>query len=271
MTVIGDRPTPLRDFYHLILRTGWPATFGLIAAAFLAANAFFAFAYVEVGGVAHARDGNFADAFFFSAQTLATIGYGAMYPDAPAAHFLVVAESIVGLILTALATGIVFAKFSRSTARIVFSKQAVISEMNGVPTLQLRVGNERGNRIVDATIRASISRTERTAEGRTFYRNVDLKLVREHLFSLSRSWVILHVIDDESPLKGANAATVVAQEIEINVMIVGIDDISMQTVFASHQYFAAQIVWGGKLADVLSEAEDGSLILDLRKFHDVEL
>jgi inward rectifier potassium channel len=224
-----------------------------------------------IGGVAHARDGSFLDAFFFSVQTIGTIGYGAMYPESTAAEAMVVLESTVGLILTALATGMVFAKFSRSTARIVFTEKAVISPMNGVPTLQVRIGNERGNRIIDAVIRASISRTERTAEGAIFYRNIDLDLVRERLFSLSRSWSILHVINEKSPLYGGTPESFVAQELELNLLVIGIDDISMQTVQATHQYFNQQIIWGARLADILSETPDGSaLILDLRKFNDIE-
>jgi inward rectifier potassium channel len=163
--VIGASRTPLSDFYHALLRLRWPATIGAISGAFLAINALFALAYLLTGGIAHARPGSFADAFYFSVQTMGTIGYGAMFPESAAANTLVVAEAIASLTMTALATGLVFAKFSRPTARIVFSKRAVISPMNGAPTLMLRVGNERGNRIVDVAIRASISRTERTAEG----------------------------------------------------------------------------------------------------------
>lgn len=117
--IVGARPAPLRDFYHLLLRRSWAFTFAAISLAWLAANALFAVGYLLVGGVAHAREASLADAFFFSVQTMGTIGYGAVYPETPAANVLVVAESLVGLILTALATGLVFAKFSRSTALVV--------------------------------------------------------------------------------------------------------------------------------------------------------
>ena len=148
--VIDDRRRSLRDLYHRLMGLSWPATFTVIACGFLAANAAFALAYCGVGGVAHLAPGSFSDAFFFSVQTMGTIGYGAMYPESFGANLLVVAESIVGCTFLALATGLVFAKFSRPTARVMFTRDAVISPVNGIPTLMLRVGNERGNQIVDA-------------------------------------------------------------------------------------------------------------------------
>jgi inward rectifier potassium channel len=243
---------------------------GILAAIFLAANALFALGFLVTGGIANARDGSFADAFFFSVQTMGTIGYGAMYPRGPGANVLVVGEAIVGLALTALATGLVFSKFSRSTARMAFTREAVISPVNGVPTLMIRVGNRRGNSIVDAQVRVVLSRTERTAEGRTFYRMYDLKLTRERIPSLSRSWTVFHTIEADSPLHRLTPEQAREQDLELGVSVVGLDDTTMQTVHAAHRYFARQLLWGARHADVLSETEDGNLLLDLGKFHDVE-
>jgi inward rectifier potassium channel len=268
--VIGARPTPLRDFYHALLRSSWAVTFAVIAAAFLGMNAIFAFGYWTIGGIAHARPGSIVDAFFFSVQTMGTIGYGAMYPESRAANTLVVFEALVGIILTALATGLVFAKFSRPTARVVFSREATISPMNGVPTLTFRIGNQRGNAIVDALIRVSMVRTERTGEGQTFYRMLDLTLTRERALSLSRSWTVLHTIDEKSPFWGATPETLVRDEVELQVLVIGIDDTTMHPIQASHQYYSHDILWGARHADVLTESEDGALLLDVDKFHDVE-
>jgi inward rectifier potassium channel len=201
---------------------------------------------------------------------MGTIGYGALYPGSVGANTLVVAEAITGLTITALATGLVFAKFSRPTARFVFSREVAISPINGVPTLMFRLGNERGNQIVDAQIRLVMVRTEHTAEGATFYRMLDLRPTRERALSLSRSWSVLHTIDRDSPLAGDTPASLLATEVELQVMVVGLDDTSMQPIHASHRYFARQILWGARHADVLSETEDGNLLLDLRKFHDVQ-
>jgi inward rectifier potassium channel len=201
---------------------------------------------------------------------MGTIGYGAMYPTSTAANLLVVFESIVSLVVTALATGLVFAKFSRPSARIMFSKQVVISQMNGVPTLMFRIGNERGNRIVDAQLRAMVSRDEITKEGHRIYRLLDLKLVRERTLSLSRSFSVMHVIDETSPFHGQDAKSIAEQDFELSVMLVGLDDISMQTIHASYLYFVPQILWNMRHTDILTEQADGSFILDLNKFHDVE-
>ncbi len=268
--IIGGRPTPLRDFYHALLRISWPGTFSVIAGTFLCVNALFACAFVLSGGIAHARPGSFADAFYFSVQTMGTIGYGAMYPTSTATNLLVVLESLVSLTLVALATGLVFAKFSRPSARVVFSRHAVIGPMDGVPTLMIRLGNERGNRIVDVKFRAVLSRTEHTAEGQLFYRTLDLRLARDRALSLSRSWSLMHVVDQGSPLYGQSAQSIADSEVEIQVTMVGLDDVTMQTMHASRVYFARDVLWDMRLADVLSEAEDGAMVLDLRRFHDVE-
>jgi inward rectifier potassium channel len=268
--IVGDRRAPLRDFYHFLLRLPWAGTMGLLAAIFLVANALFALGFLATGGIANAREGSFADAFFFSAQTMGTIGYGAMYPRSPGANVLVVAEAIVGLALTALATGLVFSKFSRSTARVAFTREAVISPVNGVPTLMFRVSNQRGNQIVDALVRVVLSRTERTAEGTTFYRMYDLRLTRERIPSLSRSWTVFHTIEPDSPLHRLTPERAQEQAVEVGISVVGLDDVTMQTVHASHRYYGRNLLWGARHADVLSETDDGNLVLDLGKFHDVE-
>jgi inward rectifier potassium channel len=268
--VLGGQSRPLRDFYHALLRASWPVTLGLVAAIFLAINALFALIYLTAGGVANARPGSFVDAFFFSVETMGTIGYGAMYPQSDAANWWMVVESVVGVILTALATGLLFAKFSRPSARIVFTRRAVICPFNGVPTLMFRVGNERGNAIVDALFRVVVTRTEHTREGEKLYRSYDLELVRERVLSLNRSFNLLHVIDERSPFFGQTPRSITEQEYELAIVVVGIDDTVLQTVHARHNYDASAIVWGARLADVLSDLPDGSMQLDLHKFHDVE-
>jgi inward rectifier potassium channel len=142
--------------------------------------------------------------------------------------------------------------------------------MNGLPTLMFRIGNERSNPIVDAKIRVSLVRTEETHEKKTFYRMQDLKLSRDRALSLSRSWSVMHVLDDTSPLRDATPESLVREEAELQVLVVGLDDTSMQPVHARHQYSPQQIAWGARFVDVISEADDGAFVLDLRKFHEVE-
>jgi len=268
--VVGGGHAPLRDFYHGLLRLPWSGTIAVICGAYLITNALFAIVFVEIGGISHAAPGSFRDAFFFSVQTMGTIGYGALSPESTGANVVVVVESIVSLLLVALSTGLVFAKFSRSTARFVFARRAVISPVAGVPTLAFRLGNERGNQVVNAQIRMVLVRTETLPEGGTFYRMLDMHPTRERALSLSRSWNVLHPIDASSPLAGETPASLAEKEIELTVMVIGTDDVSMQTVHASHRYFAKDIVWGARLTDVLSETADGNMLLALGRFHDVE-
>jgi inward rectifier potassium channel len=267
--IVGARRTPLRDLYHAVMRWPWSTTLAFIAMTYLAVNALFALGYLEVGGIAGEEGPSFARAYFFSVQTMGTIGYGALYPHTTAANLLVVGESLTSLILTALATGLVFAKFSRTRARVVFAARAVIGAINGVPSLMIRLGNERGNLIVDVQIRMTISITEKTAEGDLWYRNYELKPVRDRLMSLSRSWTVLHAITSDSPLFGESHESLLAKEVEIMVSVLGLDDTSMQPMFAQHRYFPQDISWNARYADVLTELPDGNLQLDLRKFHDV--
>jgi inward rectifier potassium channel len=267
--VIGARRTVFRDIYHRFLRAPWWGALLGISAAFLLLNAGFALFYLALGGIANARPGSFADAFYFSVQTMGTIGYGAMYPISPAANGLVVAEAVVGLVVTALATGLTFAKFSQSNARIVFTREVTIALMDGVPTLSFRVGNERGNQIIEATVRVVLIRTERTREGSTFYRMYDLPLSRERTPALSRSWVAMHPITPGSKLHDQTPATLKESEVELIVTLVGTDDTSFQPVHARHRYTDDQIIWGARHVDVIHEDEAGQLVLDLRKFHEI--
>lgn len=268
--VRGVQPTRFRDVYHRFLRASWPAALGALVFAFLAVNAVFAAVYMNVGGVAGARPGSFFDAFAFSVETMATIGYGAMHPESPVAHVLVIVQAIVGLLSTALVTGLVFTKFSQSTARIVFSDRLALAPMNGVPTLTFRVGNDRENRILEATVRVSLVRTEQTKEGSTFYRTYDLPLVRERSPALSRSFTAMHPVVPGSLLHGKSPEDLEREEVELLVTLVGTDDTSLQPVHARKRYTCADIVFGARLADVLSVSDDGLLVFDMTHFHDLE-
>jgi inward rectifier potassium channel len=268
--VIGAPRAPVRDAYHWFLRVSWASSLGVIVAGFLALNVIFALIYVAVGGIAHARPHSFLDAFFFSVQTLATIGYGAMYPARAATETIVVAEAVCGLIVTALATGLVFSKFARTTARVMFTRHAVIAPYDGVPHLMIRIGNQRGNQIVDAQLRINFSRREVTREGTWMYRMYDLALVRDRAPAVSRSWTMMHVIDASSPLHGETPESLAANEGELLVSVVGLDDTALQMVHVSHTYDQVDLRWGMRHVDILTVAPDGALIVDLRRFHDLE-
>ncbi len=267
--VINAPPSTARDVYHMMMAAPWWFAIALIVLLFLGLNTLFAVLYYFTHGVANARPESFADVFFFSVQTMGTIGYGAMYPVSLLANLLVVAEAVVSLVVTAMATGIVFAKFSQSQARIFFTSRVTISPQNGVPTLAFRVGNGRNNQIVEANIRVVIMRTERTAEGDLFYRMYDLPLVRERTPALARSWTAMHSIVPGSLLYGQTPESLKKSEVELIITVIGTDDTSLQPVHARHRYTDDPIIWGARPADVLHEEPSGEIVLDMAAFDDI--
>jgi inward rectifier potassium channel len=267
--VIGAPAPGLRDLYHALLRVPWWAAFAVIMGSYLGLNGVFAALYLWTGGVANARPGSLADAFFFSVETMGTIGYGTMYPATIAANVLMVAESVTGLLVTALATGLVFVRFSQTRARLVFSSKVAIGPFDGTPTLMLRVGNERRGNIAGSQFNLTFTRTQTTAEGVRIYRSEDLTLVRSRAPALSRSWTVLHRIVEGSPLHGYDAQRLADVDGELQLEVVGVDDTSLQPVHARYTWFAGSVVWDARMADVLSETPEGDMVLDLRNFHEV--
>jgi len=263
--VIGDERARLRDAYHTFLQMRWSASIALIALGFIAVNLVFAVGYYVFGGVT-GTDGSFFEATSFSVETLATIGYGAMYPTSTIAHILMIIESIVSLILTALVTGLVFTKFARPTTRIAFSTSAVVTPHEGMRTLIFRASNRRSNVIVEATIHVVAVFTTFTAEGKMFYKAVDLKMVRDRQVGMTRGWTLMHVVDDTSPLFGADAKKLQELEFELYIALTGIDDVSMQTVHAMHKYTDAQIRVDHHFEDSLIPLDNGEFLVDLTKF-----
>lgn len=266
--VIGGRGGGWRDLYHAFLRLPWWAALACIGGGYLALNALFAALYLEVGGIANAARDSFLD-FFFSIQTMGTIGYGSLYPATRAANGLVVAESVLGLWVIALTTGLVFARFSLTRARVAFSARAAISPLDGVPTLMMRVGNERRrNEIVEATFRLVVMRTTRTAEGAVIYRTQDLPLVRERAAQLQRSWMVLHRIEPGTPLHGVTPEALAESEAELTLTVAGVDGTTLQPVHALHTWMAQSVVFGARLADVITDVPE-AMIIDLRRFHEL--
>jgi inward rectifier potassium channel len=264
--VVGGRINPLRDVYDFMLRARWRVGLFAIITGFLLINMLFGLAYRTSGGVVGVRPRSLADSFFFSVQTFGTLGYGAMYPESLSAHLLVTTEVMIGMFLLALVTGFTFSKFSTVRARVQFAEKVAISPFNGVPTLMVRLGNERRSRIIDASIQLLLTRLERTAEGVSFYRMLDLVLDRSRMPNLNRSWTVFHRLTPDSPLFGATPESLVAMEAELLILVTGLDETSSQTLHAQTRYEYKQLVWGVRYADVLSELPDGRLKIDLSQF-----
>jgi inward rectifier potassium channel len=262
----GGETSIAGDWFHLMLRAPWWFDLLAIAVGFLFVNVLFALGYLYTGGIVGARPGSFGDLFFFSVQTMGTIGYGTMFPAGLGAHVLTTCEALVGILVVALSTGIVFSKFSVVRARVRFATQATIAPMNGVPMLSFRIGHERSSSVVDVMTRVVLTRTERTSEGVLMYRMYDLVLERDRAPALSRAWTIMHRIDEASPLHGANPATFKAEEFEFIVSLNGIDETSNQTVHARRTYTDDFVQWGARHADMLSERPDGVIVVDMGVF-----
>ncbi|HEX5036143.1 MAG TPA: ion channel, partial [bacterium] len=211
---------------------------------------------------------HFGDCFFFSVQTLTTIGYGHISPVGFAANILVTLEAFLGVSSLAVITGLFYARFARPTARVLFSDVAVIGKHDGVPSFVFRMANERLNQIVDANVEVHLIRDETTAEGETYRNFYDLKLDRKHSPVFHMSWTVLHEITPDSPFHGLTAKEMKDAEVEILITFAGIDDTIYAPIHARFSYTADEIVWDKRFADILTRAEDGRIHVDLDRMHE---
>jgi inward rectifier potassium channel len=261
---------PLSDLYFYLISVSWTRLLLIIVGLFVFINCVFAAGYMMDGGVANAHRSSFADNFFFSVQTMATIGYGMMAPRSFISNVLVSVEALSGLVALAVVTGLVFARFSRPTARVRFSKLVVIAPRNGVPSLMFRVVNQRTNRIVEAQVHLVYSRWETTREGESMRRFYDLHLERSRNALFSLSWTVMHSIDDSSPLFGQTAESLKESRGLIIASLVGLDESFLQNIHVRYVWTADEIAWGMRFVDVLEELPDGTFSIDYSHFDEVE-
>jgi inward rectifier potassium channel len=269
VVAIGLRAARVHDLYHYLLVLPWTAFLTALAVVYLGLNLVFAALYlVGNAAIANARPGVFADAFFFSVETLSTIGYGQMSPGTLYGNAVMTVEALAGVMLVAVAAGLMFARFSKPTARVVFSNVAVIGPFNGVPTLSLRLANERRNEILDAQVSVALVRDERTAEGDWIRRFYDLQLARQRSPIFAMTFTVMHPIDADSPLRNASASSLKSEGAELVVTVTGLDETTLHTIHARTSYLAHEICWDRRFADVFTQTADGRLAIDYRRFHD---
>ncbi len=260
-----------RDGYHVLLTLPTWAFLVVMGAAFLLANTVFGLLYMlNPGGVTNARPGNFQDAFFFSVQTMGTLGYGVMSPKSLYANLLATSETFVGLFNLGIATGLLFARISRPTARIMFSDRAVVSSQDGVPTLMFRAANQRRNLVVEAEISVTLVHDVVSAEGRLLRRFDEMPVVRSRTPLFFLSWQVMHPIDERSPLYGETTESLLRKRAEILVVLKGLDETFVSMIHARASYTPDEIVWGRPMADIFSVDESGRRTIDFRRFHDIE-
>lgn len=271
IALLNLEPSFWSDLYHGLLTISWPKFWAIISSGYVLANLLFGFVFMMVGGVANARPGHFGDYFFFSIQTLGTIGYGNMYPQGVAANILVTFESLIGLFGVAMVTGLAFARFSRPTARVLFSQVAVVTKYNGVPTLMLRIANQRGNQILEAQVRVTCVRQEISPEGFEMRRFYDLSLIRSETPIFFLTWLVMHPIIQESPLYnlGLHEGNIPEEDVIFVVTLTGVDDTFSQTVHARHNYQIHQILPQHRFVDVILPSRLNERVIDYAHFHQV--
>jgi inward rectifier potassium channel len=201
---------------------------------------------------------------------MATVGFGNMYPADLFTNLAVTVEVLLGIVTIAIATALIFSRFSRTTARVMFSDVAVIAPYDGVPTLMFRAANRRRNQIVEARVTVSLLRDEVTLEGKEMRRFHDLVLARARTPIFALSWTVMHPVVSGSPLHGATPESLAARDARIIVTVTGIDETFSSTIYARHIYTYGEIIWGHRFVDILGESEDGVPTMDYRRFSQVE-
>ncbi len=264
------------DLYHSLLSASWPGFLSFVILVYLSINLIFAglFFLCGPGALEGVRlspaFSRFIDSFFFSVQTIATIGYGRISPFGLVPNVLVTVEALMGLLSLALMTGLLYARFARPTARVIFSQHALIAPLDGIPSFVFRIANERLNQISEAHVNAVFVKTERTREGETYRKICDLKLTRNHSPIFALTWTVIHPIDSESPLLGMAEEDLRETNAEILITVTGIDDTFSQSIHARFSYVTEDLIWGARFKDMVSRGDDGKIHIDLKKIHDIE-
>ena len=260
-----------RDLYHWLLTLSWPGFAAVLGGLYLLLNVGFAGLYV-LGGpcIAELPAGSFPGAFFFSVETLATVGYGHMYPDTLYGHLVVTAEIMVGMFGLAVVTGLIFVRFSRPTARIEFSRTMVVAPFDGQPTLMLRVANLRHQAMVEAEFRLMVIRNESVAEGEVVRRFHALRLHFDRIITFPAALTLRHTLDVTSPLHGATAATLEADDSRLIVSIVCVDTVVPASVQSQQDYSWREVRFGERFVEIYTDEHDGRLTVDYGRLHETE-
>lgn len=266
---LGTPRFNLSDPYYFVLTIRWSAFFLLVVAFYLTVNLIFAGLYLLGGNcIANARPGMFRDLFFFSVETFATVGYGVMSPQTVYGHIVSSIEIIFGMLSMAVITGLMFTRFARPQARLLFSRVAVIAPYGEQTALMMRIANQRHQMIADAQAKLTLLRTRTLPNGSVMRRFVDLSLERAEAPMLALSWTLIHPIDAASPLHGLTSDEMIEDEMALIVSINGFDESISSSITTRYTYAAESIVFGHQFVDVLSTLEDGRIALDLTRFHD---
>lgn len=268
---VGSPYRASRDLYHWLIRAPWWQVLTAMATLYLVTHLLFAGLYLLGGDcIAGAAPGSFGDAFFFSVQTLGTLGYGVLAPKTLYANVLVTVQAFIGVLGFAMASGLMFAKFAKPTAQVLFSEVAVVMRRGRQQVLSFRMANARGSDLVEATLRVSVLKSERMADGSLFRRFYEVELERSYSPVFLLSWQALHVIDEQSPLFGLSLEDLQKGAVHLIASVTAIDGHTAQTVHARHVWDANALRFGYRFRDVLKPLPDGRMQMDYRHFHAIE-
>jgi inward rectifier potassium channel len=258
-----------RDAYQWLLALSWPHFALFIASVYIAINLLFAALYRLVPNcIAYLRPGSFVEAFFFSVQTLATVGYGHMYPQTLYGHVVTTFEIIAGMFGLAVMTGLIFVRFSRPTARVRFSKGIVIAPFDGRPALMVRIANLRHRSLVEAEFRIMFSRDQDIVEEKSFRHFYQLRLDFDRLTLFPAALTLRHRIDEQSPLHGETAESLEASNATFIVSVVGVETVIPAAVQTHHDYTWRDVRFGERFVDIYSALEPGRLTVDYSRISD---
>jgi inward rectifier potassium channel len=272
----GLGPLSSLSLYHWLVTITWPKLLAFMTAAYLGINALFAAMFLVLGpGSLQSSVGSFEGqpfyrAFFFSVDTFATIGYGNIIPVGVAANTLVTIEALFNILLIALATGVIFSRFSRPSPRIIYSRNAVVAPYRDTTALEFRIANARSSQLVEVQVQVILTKMEliNGVSVRKFY---DLSLERDRVVFFALSWTIVHPIDENSPMRGVTREDLIAADAELLVLLTGTDETLSQTVRSRSSYKADEIVWGVKFSNMFMRTEEEGIVgMNLDQIHEVE-
>lgn len=271
LSKLGVARFDLRDPYHVAVSLSWPAFTVAMLICWLAINLIFALLYVvQPGDVANAKAGSFADVFFFSTETLATVGYGVMAPTTLYGHIISAAEIVTGMAFTAIFTGLLFVRFSRPKAKIICAEDAVVTMHNGLTSLMIRIVNGRVTVMSNANVRLYVLMAELTAEGSFFRRIHDLRVQQSQLPMFVMPWTLIHVIDETSPLHGHNLETLSEARARLFLTVEAFDHALSSQVQDVKDYAVEHIQFGMRFADMVIVDNAGGATADLSRISRLE-
>jgi len=272
----GLNPLSSLSLYHWLLKISWPRFLAFITITYVAINGLFAVGFLLCGPDAlQSSAGYFSGqpffrAFFFSVDTFATIGYGNIVPVGVIPNTLVTIEALLNIVGVALATGVIFARFSRPSARVIYSRNAVVAPYRGITALEFRIANARSSQLIDVQVQAILTKIERSGAS-TVRRFYELELERNRVVFFPLSWTVVHPIAPGSPMFGLTHSDLVEADAELLVLLIATDETQSQTVHSRSSYEADEIVWGAKFANMLMRSESEGIVgMNLSQIHDIE-